>query len=49
VHLGLALKLMGDEARANEAIAAGIIKPRGGPLHAWWGDYGSPLRDWAMI
>ncbi len=49
VHLGLALKLMGDEARANEAIAAGLIKRRAGPLHAWWGDYGSNLRDWALI
>ncbi|EXI89449.1 MAG: hypothetical protein AW11_01540 [Candidatus Accumulibacter regalis] len=49
VHLGLALKLMGDEARANEAIAAGLIKRRAGPLYAWWGDYGSNLRDWALI
>ncbi|WP_291854172.1 MG2 domain-containing protein [Accumulibacter sp.] len=49
VHLGLALKLMGDETRAASAIDAGIRKPRGGPEHAWWGDYGSNLRDWAMI
>ena len=49
VHLGLALKLMGDDNRARSAIEAGIVKPRGGPEHAWWGDYGSPLRDWAMI
>ena len=49
VHLGLALKLMGDETRARSAIEAGMIKPRGGPEHAWWGDYGSQLRDWAMI
>ena len=47
VHLGLALQLMGDEARAREAIAAGLVKPR---LNAhWWGDYGSNLRDWALI
>ncbi|SBT06060.1 Alpha-2-macroglobulin, N-terminal:Alpha-2-macroglobulin, N-terminal 2 [Candidatus Accumulibacter aalborgensis] len=49
VQLGLALKLMGDEARAESAIAAGMVKPRGGPGQAWWGDYGSNLRDWAMI
>ncbi|WP_300453740.1 alpha-2-macroglobulin [Accumulibacter sp.] len=49
VQLGLALKLMGDEGRAKSAIEAGIVKPRGGPGHAWWGDYGSNLRDWAMI
>jgi uncharacterized protein YfaS (alpha-2-macroglobulin family) len=49
VHLGLALKLMGDETRARSAIEAGIRKPRAGPEHAWWGDYGSNLRDWAMI
>lgn len=49
VHLGLALHLMGDEARAESAIAAGIGTPRAGPGYAWWGDYGSNLRDWAMI
>ena len=49
VQLGLALRLMGDEARAVIAIDAGIHKPRGGPAGAWWGDYGSNLRDWALI
>jgi uncharacterized protein YfaS (alpha-2-macroglobulin family) len=49
VHLGLALKLMGDETRARGAIEAGIRKSRAGPENAWWGDYGSNLRDWAMI
>ncbi|HPT50782.1 MAG TPA: MG2 domain-containing protein [Accumulibacter sp.] len=49
VHVGLALKLMGDEARAQSAIAAGLKKPRDGAVHAWWGDYGSNLRDWALI
>ena len=49
VHLGLALKLMGDETRARSAIETGIRKPRAGPENAWWGDYGSNLRDWAMI
>ncbi|HEX5393111.1 MAG TPA: alpha-2-macroglobulin [Rhodocyclaceae bacterium] len=46
VHLGLALKLMGDEARSKTAIAAGIKKPRVNDY--WWGDYGSNLRDWAQ-
>jgi hypothetical protein len=49
VHLGLALKLMGDETRARSAIEAGIRQAARGPEHAWWGDYGSNLRDWAMI
>ena len=46
VQLGIALRLMGDDARGNTAIAEGIAKPRdAGP---WWGDYGSPLRDAAL-
>lgn len=47
VHLGLALKLMGDEARAKTAIDSGIVKPRAD--NRWWGDYGSRLRDTAQI
>ena len=43
VHLGIALRLMGDEARGNEAIAEGLRKPR--ESGGWWGDYGSALRD----
>jgi hypothetical protein len=46
VHLGLALRLMGDEARGNTAIAEGVAKPR--DTRGWWGDYGSPLRDAAL-
>lgn len=46
VQLGIALKLMGDEARARVAIAEGIAKPRDNGY--WWGDYGSPLRDAAL-
>ncbi|MDR1935931.1 MAG: alpha-2-macroglobulin family protein [Candidatus Accumulibacter sp.] len=47
-YLGLALKLMGDEARAAENIDAAIARPR---LHdgRWWGDYGSQLRDAALV
>lgn len=47
VHLGLALKLMGDEERSASAIAAGLKKTRQGDY--WWGDYGSNLRDWALM
>ncbi|SIQ83959.1 hypothetical protein SAMN05421829_10795 [Aromatoleum tolulyticum] len=47
VHLGIALKLMGDEARATSAVEAGIRKNR--PDNYWWGDYGSNLRDWALM
>lgn len=47
VHLGLALKLMGDEGRAKTAIDAGVKKPRLNDF--WWGDYGSNLRDGAQM
>ena len=47
VHLGLALKLMGDEARSLAAIDAGLKTRRRDAR--WWGDYGSNLRDWAQM
>ena len=46
IHLGLALKLMGDEPRSKAALDAGLKKPRDNRY--WWGDYGSNLRDWAL-
>lgn len=46
VHLGLALKLMGDDKRGDVAIAEGVKKPRFND--SWWGDYGSTLRDSAL-
>ncbi|MDR1890391.1 MAG: alpha-2-macroglobulin family protein [Zoogloeaceae bacterium] len=46
VHLGLALSLMGDEKRAQTALAEGMGKAR--PNNYWWGDYGSTLRDAAL-
>jgi uncharacterized protein YfaS (alpha-2-macroglobulin family) len=46
IHLGIALRLAGDETRANEAITEGIRKPR--EEGYWWGDYGSALRDSAL-
>ncbi len=47
VHLGIALKLMGDAPRAekaiNEAFAMKVKRP------SWLGDYGSDLRDTALM
>lgn len=46
VHLGLALKLMGDDKRAQTALEEGVKKSRDNGY--WYGDYGSPLRDAAL-
>ena len=52
VHLGLALKLMGDEARAkvslDDAFALTDGLGRGDTRYEWLGDYGSKVRDYAM-
>jgi len=45
VHLGIALKQMGDEARANTVLAEGVVKVRD---HDGWYDYGSDIRDMAL-
>lgn len=47
VQLGVALKLMGDQPRAQLALAQGIGLDR--PQQGWLGDYGSPVRDRALI
>lgn len=47
VHLGLALALQGDEARAKVAIREGLAKVSARPR--WLGDYGSDLRDQALM
>ena len=47
VQLGLALKLMGDQQRAQLALAQGIGLER--KPNSWLGDYGSPVRDRALI
>lgn len=47
VHLGLALRLQGDEARGNRAIAAGLALEDKRPR--WLGDYGSGLSDQALV
>ena len=48
VQLGVALKLMGDMPRANQAIEQGLTTQRNAKDY-WLEDYGSPLRDDAMI
>ncbi|GLS04565.1 hypothetical protein GCM10007860_17120 [Chitiniphilus shinanonensis] len=55
VHLGLALKLMGDDKRAKGAFDLAMKRPYGitPNLNDWWwgewlGDYGSNTRDRAM-
>ncbi|OON37574.1 hypothetical protein BTJ39_19765 [Izhakiella australiensis] len=46
-QLGVALKLMGDEQRALNALMQGVTLTRSDDL--WLGDYGSQVRDKAMI
>lgn len=46
VELGIALNLMGDQARSEQAIKEGVAKQR--VRGYWWWDYGSDLRDAAM-
>jgi uncharacterized protein YfaS (alpha-2-macroglobulin family) len=47
VHLGIALKLMGDAPRAEKAIEEAFAKKVQRP--SWLGDYGSDLRDTALM
>jgi uncharacterized protein YfaS (alpha-2-macroglobulin family) len=46
VELGIALSLMGDSPRSNNAIVEGIRKGRSNGY--WWYDYGTVLRDAAL-
>lgn len=47
VQLAAALKLMGDAPRADQALAQGLTLQRDG--ERWMADYGSALRDQALI
>jgi alpha-2-macroglobulin len=47
VHLGIALNLQGDSARAARALEEAFAKPVQRPR--WLGDYGSELRDKALM
>ena len=46
VQLAVALQHMGDAPRAQQALQAGLAVQRG---DGWLGDYGSPVRDQALI
>ncbi|MDH0621074.1 alpha-2-macroglobulin family protein [Pseudomonas fulva] len=46
VQLAVALDKMGDKPRADQALQAGLAVSRG---KHWMADYGSPLRDQALI
>ena len=48
LQLGIALKTMGDATRGEEAITLALKTPRNDE-RKWLGDYGSPLRDNALI
>ena len=47
VQLSIALQKMGDQPRADQALVAGLAVTRA--ADQWLGDYGSPLRDQALI
>lgn len=48
VQLGVALKLMGDAPRSQQALTAGVQTKRSDE-RIWMADYGSDLRDKAMV
>lgn len=48
VQLGVALKLMGDAPRSQQALTLGLQTKRD-DRHIWMADYGSDLRDKAMM
>ncbi|QNN46891.1 alpha-2-macroglobulin family protein [Thermomonas brevis] len=47
VQLGLALSMQGDKARGGKAVAEGFAFK--GDRQGWLGDYGTPLRDMALM
>ncbi|MNM10597.1 hypothetical protein D3C81_207280 [compost metagenome] len=47
VQLAIALEKMGDKPRAQQALQAGLAVAR--DAKGWLGDYGSPVRDQALI
>lgn len=47
VQLSVALEKMGDKPRAEQALMAGLAATR--KANDWLADYGSPLRDQALI
>lgn len=49
VHLGIALINQGDARRGMDAIKEGLAKPLSPERDYYYGDYGSPVRDTALI
>ncbi|WP_268798139.1 alpha-2-macroglobulin family protein [Pseudomonas huanghezhanensis] len=47
IQLSIALEKMGDKPRADQALMAGLAAKR--QANDWLADYGSPLRDQALI
>ncbi|MBM7061345.1 alpha-2-macroglobulin family protein [Pseudomonas sp. UL073] len=47
VQLSVALQKMGDQPRADDVLSAGLARVRDNDK--WLGDYGSPLRDQALL
>lgn len=47
IQLSIALEKMGDKPRADQALMAGLAAKR--KANDWLADYGSPLRDQALI
>lgn len=47
MYLGLALNLQGDQARGKKAVAEAFVKKD--EREGYWGDYGSSLRDQALM
>ncbi|MEQ7919829.1 alpha-2-macroglobulin [Xanthomonas sp. WHRI 1810A] len=47
IQLSVALEKMGDKSRAEQALMAGLAAKR--QANDWLADYGSPLRDQALI
>jgi uncharacterized protein YfaS (alpha-2-macroglobulin family) len=54
IQLAAAFQLMGDTGRMNKAMELALVRPYGFPIRgrydtgAWLGDYGSPVRDYAL-
>jgi len=48
VHLSLALRAMGDAARADKMLDEAMKRPYGSEGNEWLGDYGSTVRDLSM-
>ncbi|MVW70608.1 alpha-2-macroglobulin [Bordetella sp. 15P40C-2] len=54
IQMAAAFELMGDTARMNKAMELAYARPYGYPIrgryqqNAWLGDYGSPVRDYAL-